>query len=145
MQPLLPKQRELQTSSQGRVSHRSGGRWTTGHVLLMSHHELLVNVAESIIVLNCSVGTKWIPTFRHHKGQQLVVGDGLSHLPAHLQRHPPMAGAGLLHCQRPPATRSRGQTKACACDRLPEGTERGAPHPATEGTSAQPKTDSSGG
>ena len=61
--PYYHNKENFKHPSNDAMSHKLGGRSTMGHFLPMSCYQLLVNVAESVIVLNCSVVTKWIPTF----------------------------------------------------------------------------------
>lgn len=76
--------------------------------------ELLVNVAESIIVLNCSVVTKWIPAFWHYKAQQLFFGDWLSMSPCTCSdtNSSPKQGSSTTSNQLPDSIRSQGLDKS---------------------------------
>lgn len=115
--PYYQNKENFKRPSNGAVSHKLWGCSTTGHFLPMSSYELLINVAESVIVLNCSVVTKWIPTFWHDKAQQLFFGDQPFDEPVHLQQHRPKSEAGFDHRHWPTAGQHRktafGEDSAC--------------------------------
>lgn len=101
--PYYQNKENFKHPSNDVMSHKLCRCSTMAHFLPMSYYELLVNVAESIIVLNCSVVTKWIPPFWHYKAQQLFFGDWPFDGPTHLQRYRPKSKAGFLRCKQPTA------------------------------------------
>lgn len=88
--------------------------------LQCSSTKFLVNVAESIIVFNCSVVTKGILTFWHYKPNSWFLETGLSLSPCTCSCADPSArqASSAASDQLPGSARSRVQTKVYMHDRL---------------------------